>query len=217
MTVKLSSAWLDQLFIQDVGELERLGNLSPRTHYTLVRISGILRKLVLDEQPLVHHAVSRCLTPFIILVPEQILGSSRYEVSRVFPALVTKYAPEITEQTHPSGSRGYFLCPYLLPEYLKYVHMVLPSTNKAGNLEGRSITVREMILYFADKLGGVHADKNLDDIVDGGRAVDAETMHSINEKVSIFGEGALFNQFGIIGERIWRACAPLRDELLAKK
>lgn len=212
--IKQSRESLDELFIGDINELERLGNLNPRTHYTLIQISGILRRLVLDEQPLVHHAVSRCITPLIILVPEPISGNPRYDASRTFPVSVLKYAPEISEHSHPFGQKAFFYCPYSFDEYLKNSHMVLPHTDKAEDLHGRPITPREMILYFANKLGGVHADKNLVDIADGGRAVDAETLHVINEKVQIFGEGALFNQFGVVGERIWRGCAPLRDELL---
>jgi hypothetical protein len=102
-----------------------------------------------------------------------------------------------------------------MDEYLSHPHMVLPNA-KSGSLTGRAITPREMIQFFANKLGGVHADKNLVDIADGGRSVDAETLHLINKKVSIFGEEALFHQFGVIAERVWRACAPLRDELLSR-
>lgn len=104
-----------------------------------------------------------------------------------------------------------------LAPYLQRPHMVPPHTEKSGALKGRAITPLEMIRFFANKLGGVHADKNLLDIADGGRSVDAESLHTINKKVSIFGEEALFHQFGVIGGRIWRACAPLRDELFAKK
>lgn len=125
------------------------------------------------------------------------------------------YAPEISNRTHPFGLEGYFHSPYKMDEYLARPHMVLPNA-KSGSLTGRTITPREMIQFLANKLGGVHVDKNLVDIADGGRSVDAETLHMINKKVSIFGEEALFHEFGVIAERIWRACAPLRDELLAK-
>lgn len=215
--IKQSETWLDDVFVQDVGELERLGNLVPRTPYALLQMSAVLRRLVADEQPLVHHAISRCSTPLMILVPEPISSNPRYDASKVLPTQILKYAPEITERTHPGGKNGFFHCSYSIAGYLQLPHMVLPNVDKAGDFHGRSITPKEMILYFANKLGGVHADKNLIDKADGGRAVDAESMHNINERVSIFGEGALFNQFGIVGERIWRACAPLRDELLAKK
>ena len=215
MAAKQSPEWLDELFVQDVTELERLGNLTPRTHYMLLQMSGILRRLVVDEQPLALHARSRCKTPLVVLVPEPISGNPRYDASRTFPPAVMHYAPEISNRTHPFGLEGYFHCPYAVDEYVSRPHMVLPDA-KAGKLTGRAITPREMIQFLANKLGGVHADKNLIDIADGGRSVDAETLHLINKKVSIFGEEALFHQFGVIGERIWRACAPLRDELLAK-
>jgi hypothetical protein len=215
MGAKQSPEWLDQLFVQDVSELERLGNLNPRSDYALLQMSGILRRLVVDEQPLAHHARSRCSTPLVVLVPEPISGNPRYDPSRVLPPTVMHYALEISNRTHPFGLEGYFHCPYTMDEYLGRPHMVLPNV-KSDSMTGRAITPREMIQFFANKLGGVHADKNLVDIADGGRSVDAETLHLINKKVSIFGEEALFHQFGVIGERVWRACAPLRDELLGK-
>ena len=214
MASKQSPEWLDEVFAHDVTELERLGNLTPRTHYTLLQMSGILRRLVVDEQPLAIHAQSRCKTPLVVLVPEPISSNPRHDTSRTFPSTVMHYAPVISDRTHPFGLEGYFHCPYTMDEYLSRPHMVLPNA-KSGSLTGRAITPREMIQFFANKLGGVHADKNLVDIMDGGRSVDAETLHMINKSVSILGEEALFHQFGVIAERVWRACAPLRDELLA--
>lgn len=216
MATKQSPEWLDDIFAQDVTELERLGNLMPKAQYTLLQISGILRRLVVDEQPLALHAQSRCVTPLVFLIPEPISGNPRHDAFQTFPPLVMRYAPEISDRTHPFGLKGYCHCPYTMAEYLQLPHMVLPHNDKTGALKGRAITPREMIQFFANKLGGVHADKNLVDIADGGRSVDAETLHMINKKVSIFGEEALFYEFGVIGERVWRACAPLRDELLAK-
>lgn len=45
MGVTQSPEWLDQVFVQDVTELERLGNLKPRTDYTLLQMSGIVRRV----------------------------------------------------------------------------------------------------------------------------------------------------------------------------
>ena len=126
----------------------------------------------------------------VILVPEPISGNPRHNGSRMFPPPVMYYAPEISNRTHPFGLEGYFHCPYTMDEYLVRPHMVLPDA-KSGSLTGRAITPREMIQFFANKLGGVHADKNLVDIANGGRSVDAETLQMINKKVSIFGGSAI--------------------------
>lgn len=206
--MKQSLEWLDELFASDIGELERLGLSQPRTNYAVLQMSVILRKLLADEQPLIQHAAARCETPVIFLLPEPISGHPRYNPEKSFPVSILKYAPEISERTHPGGTKGYFYCPYLLDEYLTSPHVVL---------DGRAVAPREMILFFANKMGGIHADKNLIDISDGGRSVDAETLYKINERFSIYGEKALFNQFGIIAERVWRALAPLRDELVTRK
>jgi hypothetical protein len=214
MAIKQNPQWLDGVFVQDVTELERLGNITPRTQYVILQMSAVLRRLAVDEQPLAQHAASRCSIPLVILVPEPMSGNPRYETERTFPPAVMKYAPDISERSCPPGV---FHCPYTLQEYLDRTHMVLPRADKSTrSLKGRAITPREMILFFANKLGGVHADKNLVDIADGGRSVDAETLHNINNSVSMHGQEALFHQFGFIAERVWRACAPLRDELAAK-
>ncbi len=205
--------YLDNLFVADVNELERLGKINPRSDYEHLQMSAILRRLTLDEQPIVHHAAKRCQTPLIILVPEPKSGNPRYDPEWTIPAPLVKYAPEISERTHPTGTRGYFWCPYELDGYLRRTHMVLPANDRSGALRGRPISPSEMILFLANKLGGVHADRKLRDLADGGRSVDAATLHQINQHVSIFGKASIFQQFGIVAERVWRCCAPLRDEL----
>ncbi len=205
--------YLNRLFVADIDELERLGRSSQGSDYGYLQMSAILRRLTLDEQPLAHHAAKQCHMPLIVLVPEAKSGNPKYDPNWIIPEILVKYAPEISERTYPTGTRGYFWCPYSLDEYLCRTHMVLPSNSKAGRLRGRPITPREMILFLANKLGGVHADRQLRDLADGGRSVDAETLHKINRHVTVFGEGSIFQQFGSIAERIWRCCAPLRDVL----
>ncbi len=212
MAIQQDPFYLDNLFVQDVNELERLGKLSPRTNYHLLQISAILRRLVLDEQPLAIYASTRLRIPLLVLVPEPISGNANYPGRKIPPNLLS-YAPQISEETHPSGLRGFFLRSYTLQDYLATPHMVLPD----ASMNGRAITPKEMIKFFANKLGGVHADKNLVDRKEGGGSIDAETLHLINKTVSIFGEDSLFQQFGVIGERVWRCCGPLRDRFVDLK
>jgi len=77
---------------------------------------------------------------------------------------------------------------------------------------GRPIHAREVIKFLANKLGGSHAD---DELVDHQHNVDAETLYFLNQRVSVFGEGAIFHLFDSCAPMIWRSLAPLRDEVSA--
>jgi hypothetical protein len=149
----------------------------------------------------------RLRMPLIFLVPEPISGNPAYDPTRTFHLLVLKYAPEISERTHPFGRKGYFYVPYDMIEYLKRPHIALPHNGR-----GRAIRPRELIKFFADKIGDVHADKNF---VDDSKLA-AEKLHAINESVSIFGQPALFQQFGDIADAAWRCAAPLRDAYIER-
>jgi hypothetical protein len=208
LVIQQSDETLDRLFVHAVDELERLGTLQPRTQLTLIDMSAPVRRLVLDEQPLVRHAKRRCKIPLIVLIPEPISGNPRFNEKLSIHTLIMKYAPEISQSNYPGGKKAYFHCPYSMDEYIVQPHMVLP-INRDGGIQGRKITPKEMIKLFANKLGGIHADINLRD----SESLEAETLFLINESISIQGEKTLFQQFGVICERIWRACAPLRDEL----
>jgi hypothetical protein len=208
---------LDELFVHDVDELERLGRISPRSDYQHLQMSGILRRLACDEQPLIPHASKRSTIPAIVLVPEPRSGNPKFDPTYQIPPALRKYAPQLTEDQYPGGANGYFLCPYSVQDYLARPHMVLPAKHKDGQLKGRPISPREMILFLANKLGGVHADRNLKDLGDGGRSVDAETLYQINQHVSIYGQSSIFQQFGIVAERIWRCCGPMRDALAGRR
>lgn len=170
-----SQEYLEKLFIADVDELSRLGQQKPRTNTIRLRISGLLRKLVADEQPLALQVERGSRLPLLILVAEPIAGNPRYDPHTSIPDEILKYIPEITDQTHPGGKQGYFYCPYPLDQYMRKCHMVL---------FGRTISPREVIKFLANKMGGIHAEKNLKDISDGGRSVDAETLYQANERMS---------------------------------
>ena len=195
---------LHKLFINDVDELARLGNTDPRTNHVRLQMSGILRRLVADQHSLATIAAADCRSPLVFLVPEPISGNRRYKTQEETEPAVLRYWPEITEQSHPGGKRGWFYCRCDLSEFLDRPNMVLMH---------RSITPKEMIKFLANKMGGVHADPTLEDRDEGGRSVDAHTLWELNERVSILGERALYQRFDGLAETIWRSCMPLRDEL----
>lgn len=213
--IQQDDEWLDELFICDINELERLGQSSPRSRYQHLQMSGILRRLVLDKHCLAHHATKRCNAKLMVLVPEPISANPAYKPGFKLPTANQMYAPDITSLNRGFNGDAYFLRPYGLDAYLSRTHMILPISDKCGTLQGRKINPKEIILLLANKLGGAHAERVLLDLSDGGISVDAETLMKINLNVSIGGNQSLFHQFGVIAEHIWRACAPLRDQLIA--
>src|SRR6185503_2414651 len=94
-------AYLDNIFVRDVGELERLAAINPRDEYVVLQMSAVIRRLFCDEQPLGQHAAKRLGMPLIFLIPEPISGNPRYDPSKVHDPRVLKYAPEISERSHP--------------------------------------------------------------------------------------------------------------------
>jgi hypothetical protein len=103
--------YLDKLFVRDVAELERLGRKAARDDYTVLQMSAVIRRLFCDGQCLAQHASKRLEMPLIFLVPEPIAGNPAYDPKRTFHPLVLKYAPEISERTHPFGREGFFHAP----------------------------------------------------------------------------------------------------------
>lgn len=199
-------------FIYDVDRLYSLGVTRPRTKPIRHDMAAILRKLVLDRR-LAENVAKNFTTPLLVIVPEPISGNPRKEATESIPENVMRYAPEISDRTHPGGLEGYFHCPYPLREFLERPQVVLPLPNE---LKGRPITSRELISLMSDKLGGVHLEPEIKDS-SGKKAIASETLYLINKSVSIFGEEALYQTFDVVAEMLWRSLAPLKDEVWAAR
>lgn len=206
--VALPQRHLDEEFVYNVDRLRELGLVQQRAKPLSHDMAGILRKLVLDRR-LAQRVAKNYTTPLLVLVPEPISGNPRYGRGPTLPERVLAYAPEINEQTHPSGLRGYFHCVYELDEFLDRTQVVLPYPDRP---KGRPIAARELIRLLAEHLGGVHVGPELKDQA-GRKGIAAETLYNINLRVSIYGQEALYHQFDVVASRIWRCLAPLRDEV----
>ncbi len=191
--------YLDKLFVHDVNMIPKYG--VKNSHYDRLLLSGILRRLTLDEQSLAPLVAQNYETPLMVLVPEPESGNTPRDQLPFVPSNIQLYAPELTDQYPP----GFYLKPYTLEEYLSRTEVVLYS---------RSITPREIVKFLSNKLGGVHIEKILRDIAEGGRGIDAETLYWINRSFTILGENVLYQQFQIVADRIWRCTAPLKEEIV---
>jgi hypothetical protein len=209
--IEQDKEYLDKLFVNDVEKLQALGLKRDFQHYDRLQQSAIVRRLVLDELPLAKAVAKHYTTPLIVLVPRYPdADGNKPRADQPIPSNVLRYAPDISEKAMPPGANYY---PQKIDEFLGTCQLVLP---EPGKMKGRPISVRELIKFISNKKGGVHAERNLRDIKDGGKGrIDAETLHLINESVTVFSRKALYNAIGKVAERVWRATAPLAEEVKA--
>lgn len=204
--VELSQEFLDKLFVNDFDEFVEIAAKENRNNHDRLRMIRVIRKFAVDQQPSARIASKSSGVPLIILHPEPIRNNFRFDPDRVIDPNVLKWAYPITDQTHPGGAKWYFHCPYGLDDYLNGVQMVLSR---------RSITRREIVKFLANKMGAIHADKNLVNAKKEGQ-LDAETLALLNQQYILYGEPALFQQSDWIFELIGRACKPIREVLFER-
>jgi hypothetical protein len=202
--VLVGDEYLDKLFVQHVNDLQTCGLTEPRTNFLRLRMAHTLRLLVTEGRgnDLAARVQRRYSTHLWVLVPEPTSGNTPRAQLPDIPPQITAYATPITNDTHPFGMDGYYHKPYRLQDYL---------ARPIGILMYREVLPREVIKFLSNKMGGSHAD---DELVDHPQNVDAETLFFLNKNISIFGEGAVFRLFDQAAPMIWRALAPLRDEVV---
>jgi hypothetical protein len=198
--VLVGKEYLDQLFVWHVEDLHRCGLVQPRNPFLRLRMAHTLRILVTEGRgnELAFRVQERYRCPLWALVAEPISGNTPADELPTIPANVKSYATPITAETHPFGTNGYYHKPYELTKYLDH---------RLGILMSRSINSRQVIKFLANKLGGSHADDEL--------VRDYEILYFLNQSISIMGEKAVFELFDNCAVMIWRALAPLRDEIAA--
>lgn len=205
--VLVGDQYLDELFISHVDDLQAVGETGSRTQFLRLRMAHTLRLLVTAGRgnDLAARIQARYATPLWVLVPEPISGNTPREQLPLIPENVRSYATPITDANYPFGTEAYYHKPYTLNEYI---------VRPLGVLMGRSVNARELIRFLANKLGGSHADHEL---IDDDRNVDSETLFYLNNRITVFGEGAIFHLFDACTPMIWRSLAPLRDEVAAAR
>jgi hypothetical protein len=195
----LDQAYLDKLFLHDI---KRLGQLLPsRAVYDRLQSAAILRRMFIDKPPLVKEALAGTPCPLIVLARSNDADPKFKSIPRV----VRKHAPDLTKQP------GVHLSPCSLEAYLQRVLM-------RGHLEGYDFTITPEIVIklLCHKLGAVHAERELLDVRDGGRGIDANTIMMIDNLLWFNNQSAMFNEFEGVLEALFRSALPLRDELRKK-
>jgi hypothetical protein len=187
--VMASSA--DQLFIWHVDDLLNCCYQNPLHPFTRLRMAHSLRILTLDgdSNRLAFHVQRRRRSGLIVLVAEA--GVPEEEVQCIPPDLI-RFFPPITERSHPPGMA---YRPYKLTRYLDHEWLMI--------LERRPIKPRAVITFLANKMGGSHLDADRS----------SEIEYLLNERVKIYGEGAIYHFFEGCAYDICRSLMPLRNEV----
>ena len=169
--VLVDDAYHDKLFVNHVDDLRQCGTTAPRTGFLRLRMAHTLRLLVTegDGNSLAARVQQRYSTPLLVVMHEAESGNIPRDKLLPVPKNVMGYVEPITKDSHPPGT---YHKPYTLSDYL----------DRTAGVFFRPIKPRELIKFFANKMGGSHADDELLDLGKGGRSVDAETLHFLNKK-----------------------------------
>ena len=178
--------YVEVLFMETLKELE--ARVSAQDPYMILGASALIRKLLLDDFPLVDQV------------------NRQYRLKLTF---------EVTEPPNfPPG----------LPEPMFYSvqDAIDPETVRPGKakktvnrdqllsyvlakVDGRPYTLREIVLFEANVMGGVHAGSPKED--------KDRLLHEINKMVAIGGYRSSLRQLQAIGRVIIKGLAPLRNAI----
>jgi len=178
------------LFLSTVAELEQ--RVESRVEYDILAISRLLRFLLSDEQPLVHH-VNRahrlrlrfqCTQPYILSIP-----------GLPMPTTVSSQDGFDPETSIPGNLRVEVDLAGLLGQVVA-IH------------EGRKLSVLDVIKYEAQVAGGVHAGEPRD--------APAAALHEMNADYRIGGYTPSLRQLQAIGRVVLRGLTELRERVAAE-
>ncbi|GAB3736195.1 hypothetical protein GCM10028862_20630 [Luteimonas pelagia] len=174
----------ETLFLKTLADLER--RLRETDPYEILLISGLLRKLFLDDHPL----VDRINKEHRIKIFFQTVHHDDPRADSAVPVVWSVQDgldPETSPPFRPrvTLSRDQF--------FQKLVTIV----------NGHALTVRDIILFEANIVGAVHAG--------APRSEKEKALHDLETSLSIGGYAASLRQLMAIARVILRALQPLRD------
>lgn len=179
----------EELFLNTLDDLEKRTNSS--NSYEILGISLLLRKLLLDEQPLLDQ-VNRNYKRRIIF---KCAKAPSWPENLPQPSLISAQ-----DGIDPDTSISAFTVEELKrDQFLKFV---------VATTKDEEISVKDVILYEAHVKGGVHS---------GAAKKDAEkSLEAATEFIRISGHRISTRQLLSIGRVILKATRELRDEIESK-
>jgi hypothetical protein len=180
----------DRLFLSTLTDLENRVHPAPN-EYAVLGIAAVVRKLLLDELPLVDEVNRRRGLKINFRINHErpvweALGSPRPE----FWSLQDGLDPEASRRANPEEvSRKDFLA------------------TRVMLVRDREITVKDILSHTANVAGAVHRGNPRD--------VSQETLQYLEGQISVGGYPADVRSLQAIGRVVLRALQPLRDKVEA--
>lgn len=175
----------ETLFLRTLTDIEqRLSAIDP---YEVLLIASLIRKLLLDEHPLV----------------DQVNSKHRLKLAFEITAPGSDLPPSVPRPTAVSAQDG--LDPDTAPPFLKrqVVSRDVFLKTTVAKVNEHEYSVREIVLFEANVVGAVHS-----------RAPKHEKEHALNvieQRVSVQGYAPSLRQLKAIARVVLKALAPLRD------
>ena len=173
----------DTLFLRTLSDIEQ--RLSGRDPYEILLIAGLVRKLFLDDHPLVEqvNVKHRLKLTFEINAPSSLL-------ERLPPPTLWTIQDGLDPDTSPFPQRT-------MVTRDQFFKTVVTIVNQ------HEYSIREVVLFEANVVGAVHA---------GAPKKDKEhALHEVDRHISVGGYASSLRQLLAIARVVLRALAPLRD------
>lgn len=186
--------YTEGLFIRTLDELEEC--IASNDDYTVLRASALIRKLFLDDYPLVDHVnrPHRLKIEFEVVDTDQLLDMFKVPGMPAFEFLGIQDA--LDPESIPNPPR-------------KRVKRDVFFQTKVQVSKGNTFTIREIIKHQANIRGGVHAGKPKND--------SEKILSEIDDTIKIFALPPGLRQLKAIGRIVLRALQPLKAVLVCSK
>ena len=179
---------IEKLFLNTLDDLAE--RITSTDEYTILGASALIRKLLIDDFPLVDQ------------VNRQHKLKTTFEISKTSPSIPGVPGQAVwsvqdgldPETSHPGK-------PSLTLNRDKLFSTVLAVVN------GQNYTLREVVLFEANIMGGVHAGSPKEE--------QEKVLAKLNDKLAIGGHRASLRQLQAIGRVVIRALKPLRSAVEA--
>ncbi len=174
----------ENLFIKTLADIQkRLGEVDP---YEILMISGLIRKLFLDDFPLVDQ-VNRKHQKKIVFEVAVPLNRPKDEPMPIFWTIQDGLDPDTA-------------LPFKHRQQLKRDQFFQTTV---AIINARPYSVRDVVLFQANVMGGIH--------VGSPKADKEHVLKQIDQTISVGGYASSLRQLKAIGRVVLKALAPLRQ------
>lgn len=188
------------ILFNDYLSLQQALRSDANSHYNMLRASGLLRRLFIDQHSVASYVAKR--TALELLVTRYVFRGPKTErkISDLDP-LYQIFAPK-SAGNHPPMPQPPWDIVQSCEEYL---------ASEIGILGGRSVTPKKIILLYARKLGGVHFDVPI--FRGNSKEPEVKDMHRFNVSHRIFGKPPSHPMMKQVASDLFRTLGPIAKTL----